>query len=115
MVNDLRAKDLEIQGCKIFICPNLGMIDIKGKETNLSEKAINRAKDLANEYVKRTYQRPHYSSIKNLIPAFIYIASIIEDGWDDRKTQFEISQAFGTTECTVRKWYKDVIEILSIE
>lgn len=108
------TKDLELKGCKKFICPSLNLIDIKGRELKISEKAINRAKDLADQYVKKTYQRPHYPSIKHVIPAFIYIASILENDWKNRKTQFEVAQAFETTEGTVRKWYRDIIEVLDI-
>jgi len=114
VVDGLTVKDLEMEGCKKYICPNLNLIDLKGRELKISDKAIKRARDLADQYVKKTYQRPHYPSIKRVIPAFIYVASILEDDWKDRKTQLEVSEAFETTEGTVRKWYRDIIETLNI-
>jgi len=114
IIDTKETSDLEIQGYNIFVYPNLALIDIKCKELGLSDNVVERAKSLADEYIKRTYRRPRYSSIKHVIPAFVYIASILENDWDNRKTQFEVAKAFGTAEGTVRKWYRDVIEILDI-
>lgn len=107
-----KAKELEIQGCKTFVCPNLSLIDEKGKELNLREETIKRAKGLAIEYFRKTYHRPHYSSVRYVLPAFIYIATIFEN---DKRSQSDIASVFNTTCATITKWYRDVMDILDIK
>lgn len=104
-------KELEIQGCRTFVCPNLSLIDEKGKELGLKEETIKKAKELAVRYFKETYHRPHYSSAKHVLPAFLYIASILES---ERRYQSRVADVFGTSHSTVRKWYKDVINTLCL-
>lgn len=105
-------KELEMLACEKFVCPNIGIIEEKGKLLNLKERTIERAKKLAIEYFKKTYHRPHYSSARHVLPAFVYIASILES---DRRSQIEISSAFSTTKVTIIRWYKDILKVLNIE
>lgn len=105
----MTAKELEILGCKTFVCPNLSIIDEKGKELGLSEKTIKKAKDIAISYFKKTYRRPPYSSAKCLLPSFIYMASIIEN---ERRSQTSIADMFGMSHSTIRKWYVNIIKTL---
>ena len=105
-------KDLDKKGCKAFVCPNLSLIDKKGKELQLKDATIKKAKDIAVEYFKKTYHRPHYSSVKYLLPAFIYIASILEN---ERRTQWDVANIFGMTITTIRKWYRDISDVLDIK
>ena len=105
-------KELEIKGCKIFVCPNLKMIDDKGKELGLREHTIKRANKIAVEYIKKTYGAPRYSSIKSLIPAFIYISSILEN---DRRIQKDIAKVFGCSTTLITKWYLDIYHELEQE
>lgn len=107
-----RRKDLDKQACKTFVCPNLSLIEEKGKELYLKDETIKRAKDMAIEYFKKTYREPHYSSAKHLLPAFIYIASIIED---DRRTQWDIEKVCGINSVTIRKWYRNISDTLNIK
>lgn len=67
-------KDLDIKACKIFVCPNIGLIEERCKEHNVPIKIINTTKDLAVEYFKNTYHQPRYGNVKVLFPAFLYIA-----------------------------------------
>lgn len=106
------ARKLEIEGCKTFVCPNLGLLDEKGKELLLKDETIQRAKDLAIRYFKDTYQRPHYSSVKHVLPAFIHIASVLEG---DRRSQSDIAKKFNVSAITIRKWNVDIIETLKIK
>ena len=108
----MTTKELEIQGCRKFVCPNLSLIEEKGKELRLKDSTIKRAKDLAIRYFKDTYHKPHYSSAKHLLPAFVYIALILEG---EKKLQTDVAEAFGTTHATVRKWYVDIIVTLKIK
>lgn len=107
-----RKKDLDKQACRTFVCPNLASIDEKGKELELKDTTIKRAKDMAIEYFRKTYQTPHYSSAKNLIPSFVYMASIIEK---DRRTQWDIERVYKVSSVTIRKWYKDISDVLGIK
>ncbi len=108
-------KALEIQACKVFVCPNISMIDQKGKELELGDHVIKRAKDIAVEYFKKTYHNPIYLSSKNLMPSFIYIASIMEDDCLYKRTQKEISYVFDVGMPTIRKWNKHIIDVLELE
>ena len=104
-------KELEIHGCRMFVCPNINLIDDKGKELLLKDGTIKRAKELAIKYFKDTYHRPHYSSARHLLPAFIYIASILEG---DRIFQKEVAEVFGTTNVTIMKWYRDIVGTMGL-
>lgn len=107
-----KVKELEIQGCRTFVCPNLSLINERGKDLNLKEETIERAKNLAVEYFKKTYHRPHYSSAKHLLPAFIYVASILEG---EKIYQTDVAKVFGMSHSTIRKWYHDITDTLSID
>ena len=107
-----RRKDLDRQACRTFVCPNLALMDKRGRELELKEVTIKRAKDMAVEYFRKTYQTPHYSSAKSLLPAFIYMASIIED---DRRTQWDVEKVYKVSSATIRKWYKDISDVLDIK
>jgi TPR repeat protein len=96
-----RRKDLDKQACRTFVCPNLALMDEKGKELELKDVTIKRAKDMAIEYFKKTYQEPHYSSAKNLLPAFMYMASIIEN---DRRTQWDVENVYNLVRCPPHSW-----------
>lgn len=108
----MTSEDLETKAYDLFVYPNLLTIDIRGKELRLKDETIKHAKDLAIEYIKKTYHQPRYSHIKFLLPAFVYIAAILDD---DRRTQNEVAQAFGVTESSVRKWYLHVKDIMNIK
>ena len=105
-------KELEIQGCRTFVCPNISLIDEKGKELLLKDKTIKRAKELAIKYFKDTYHRPHYSSARHLLPAFICIASVLEG---ERVFQKEVAEVFGTTNVTITKWYRDIVDTMELK
>ena len=107
-----RRKDLDKQACRTFVCPNLALIDEKGKDLGLRDVTIKKAKDMAIEYFRKTYQTPHYSSAKNLLPAFMYMASIIEN---DRRTQWDVEKVYKVSSATIRKWYKDISDVLNIK
>ena len=104
-------KELDIQGCRIFVCPKLDLIDEKGKELLLKDETIKRAKDLAIKYFKDTYHRPHYVSARHLLPSFLYIASVLEG---ERRFQKEIIEVFGTTNVTITKWYRDIVDTMGL-
>lgn len=106
------ARELEIQGYETYVYPVISLIDNKCKELNLKDDTIERAKKMAIKYIKDTYCKPRYTSIKYLLPAFVYLASIIND---DKRTQREIADIFMTTESTIRKWYPDIANTLGIK
>ncbi len=41
------GKDLEKDACEKFVCPNMSLIDEKGKELQLKDNTIEKAKELA--------------------------------------------------------------------
>ena len=110
-MNQRTIKDLEIQGCRKFVCPNISLIEEKGKELSLKDGTIKRAKELAMKYFKDTYRKPRYSSARYLLPSFICVASIIEG---DKKFQKEIAEVFGTTNVTITKWNRVIVETMGL-
>ena len=110
-MNQMTIRELEIQGCRKFVCPNISLIDEKGKELSLKDETIKRAKELAMKYFKDTYRKPHYSSARHLLPSFICVASIIEG---DKRFQKEIAEVFGTTSVTITKWNRDIVETMGL-
>lgn len=105
-------KELEMRACKTFVCPNLSIMETICKESNIREDIIERAKSMAIEYFKKTYHQPHYSSARHVIPAILYIASILGG---DKRSKIDIAKMFGVSYITVRKWQKDVMEVLDIK
>ncbi len=105
-------KDLEVRACKEFVCPNICTIDEKCKELNLNFNIIEKVKEMAVEYLKKTYHTPRYSHIKYLMPSFVYLGSIIGG---DKRSQLEISMIFGVTITTMIKWNYDIINILELD
>ena len=112
MNTNQKAKELEIQGCRTFVCPNLSSLDEKCKGLDLKNETIKRAKDMAIEYFRKTYRMPHYSSAKHVLPAFVYIASILEG---EKRSKKNVSKIFGTSELTIKRWYRDIMKTLNIE
>lgn len=106
------ARELEIQGYETYVYPVISLIDNKCKKLNFKDDTVERAKKMAIKYIKDTYRKPRYTSIKYLLPAFVYLASIINN---DKRTQREIADIFMTTESTIRKWYPDIANTLGIE
>jgi DNA-binding transcriptional regulator YiaG len=105
-------RELDIQGYRTYIRPKLGLIDEKGKELFLKNETIERAKRMAIEYFKKTYGRLRCSSARHMLPSFIYIASIIEG---DKVSQKDIAKVFGTTNVTIIKWNKYIIETMGLD
>lgn len=105
-------KKLEIQGCRTFVCPNLSLIDEKGKELNLREDTIKRSKDMAIEFFRKTYHKPNFSSARRVIPGIVYLACKLED---DKRLRDDIAKTFGVSGCIVTKWYRGVATTLGIE
>lgn len=95
-----------------FICPNLDPIDKKGKQLNLNEETIKRAKNMAFDYFRKTYNNPNYSFAKSLLPAFMYMASVLEN---EKIFQKDIIKVFGTSPPTIKKWCNDITDILGID
>lgn len=105
-------RELEIQGCRTYVCPNISLIDEKGKELSLKEGTIKRARELAMKYFKDTYRKPHYSSARHLLPSFICVASIMEG---DNRFQKEIAEVFGTTNVTITKWNRNIVKTMGLD
>lgn len=97
-----------------FVCPDLNLIDKKGKELKLKEDTIKKAKDFAMQYFEKTYKSPRYSSPKFLMPAFLYIAAI-HGGIEERKTQKEIADACDISIATIYKWYTDIANTIDVD
>lgn len=118
-------KELDINACKTFVCPDFNDIDINCKKLGLDDETINRCKDIGIEYLKKTYHTPKYTSIKFVIPAFIYIGANMycKDGVKylgsgnmcKKIGGREIATLYGITGSTVSKWITDVISVLEIK
>jgi transcription initiation factor TFIIIB Brf1 subunit/transcription initiation factor TFIIB len=102
-------KDLDIAGCRTFICPNMNLLEKWAKRLELSDLVIVKAKTMSNEYIKRTYHNPKYASIKPVIAACIYIASII---WNEKRTQKEIRNVSNVSYRSIGKWYITIYDEL---
>lgn len=105
-------KELEMQGCRTFVCPNLSIMEERCKDLNIRGDTIERSKNMAIEYFKKTYHKPHYSSARHVIPSIVYIVCVLEG---EKRTKEEIAKAFGTSSITIRKWQKDVMRIMDIK
>lgn len=102
---------------KDFVCPDLSIIDKKGKELKLRDDTIEKAKDFATKYFEKTYLTPKYSSPKYLMPAFLYIAAI-HGGYKyegERKTQKEIAEAFNISIYMIYKWYTHIADTIDVD
>lgn len=82
------------------------------QRTQFKEETIERAKNLAIEYFKKTYHSRHYSFAKSLLPAFIYIASVLEN---EKIYQKDVTKVFGISKSTIKKWYRNITDTLSID
>ena len=111
-MNHKTIRELEIQGCRTYVCPNMSLIDEKGKELSLKDGTIKRAKELAMKYFKDTYRKPHYSSARHLLPSFICVAAIMEG---DNRFQKEIAEVFGTTNVTITKWNRNIVKTMGLD
>ena len=121
---NFRGKDLEAQACKVFVCPNLKLIDIRGQELDLQDTTIQKAKDIARDYFKKTYHHPKYSSVRPILAACLYMASVIESGhttngqldYSERRTQLEVRGVFGYQSAqAIRKWFYEIRDELCID
>ena len=112
VISGLSSTELERMACKKFVCPNISLIDEKGKELGLRDVTLRKAKDIAIEYFRKTYHSPHYSSVKHVLPSMVYIASKLER---EKVSQRDIAKGFDVSHCTVNKWHKDVMKVLGIE
>lgn len=105
-------KELELLGCKTFVCPNISLIDEKCSDTDIRKDIIERAREIAIDYFKKTYHNPRYSHAKFVLPATVYIACRLKG---KKRTQEDIGNMFGVSHMIVKKWYKDIMGELNIE
>lgn len=105
-------KEIESRAYEKFVLPSIDSMGKNCRKLNLKDETIVHAKDLALKYVEKTYHQPDYSHIKFLLPAFAYIATLLND---DKRTQREIAEAFGTTESSLRKWYAHIVHLMDIK
>lgn len=109
-MNDI--KELEKQGCKAFVCPNISLIDDVCKEYNISENIIKTAKNIAIEYFKKTYHNPPFSSAMHVLPSAFYMASRLEGR---KMSQIDVGHMFNVSHVTVKKWYENIMFVLDIK
>ena len=113
MNREQTAKKLAIEGCNVFVCPNINYIKKICTDIGLSDEISNKSVELAKEYFKKTYKQPHHhSGAKILFPSFIYIASIL---CNDPVTQAYLDHETDVRAATISKWYKDIIDVLNID
>lgn len=116
---NLKRKDLEAQGCKVFVCPNLKLIDARSKYLNLQDTTLQKAKDIAREYFKKTYHHPKYRSVIPVLAACLHMASVIENrppDYSERRTQTSIINSFGLSSTSaIRKWFYEIRDELCID
>lgn len=105
-------KELELKACKLFVCPNLNIIDIICKELDFeNDDVAKKAKELAIEYLKKTYHKPKYSHVKFILPACVYLASILNG---EHRTQSEISSVANCCTSSITKWWNDIADELDL-
>lgn len=106
-------KELELKACKLFVCPNLNSINIICKELDFeNDDVAKKAKELAIEYLKKTYHKPRYTHVKFIIPACVYLACIVKG---ERRTQSEISSVANCCTALITKWWNDIADELDFE
>lgn len=99
------------------VCPDLSILEEKGKELHLREGTITKAKDYAIEYFKKVENM--HKNPGRLMPAFLYIAAIVMSyeyrDYGERRTQLQIEKVFNICSPTISKWYKRIIDELHID
>jgi len=125
MVHNIKSKESNLSGEKYMkkekqdssFCPDLNIIEEKGRELNLRETTITKAKDYAREYFKKTDKIPKHPEM--LMPAFLYIAAIVNcyviKDYGERRTQAQIEKIFHVSSSTISKWYVHIANELHIE
>jgi len=107
----LKGKELEIKACKTFVCPNLTLLELKGRELGLSQEAIRKTKQMGIEFLKKTYHRPPYAYVKSIFPALLYMG-----GWlnDEVLSQKKCAEVFDYTSPICKKWFTIISAELQI-
>ena len=106
------VKELERQGYKTFICPNISLIDDICKEYHIREDIVERAKNIAIDYFKKTYHNPPFSSAVHVLPSAFYIASRLKG---QKRSQRYVATMFGISHVTIKKWYENIMFVLDIK
>jgi hypothetical protein len=118
--------ELDKKACKLFVCPNMGLIDgvckkiAEFKENSPveigapcdSEEMTNVSRAIATEYFKRTYHKPRYSAPAPVLMGCIYIAGKATGNW---VTQGVIRKSGSYSATTVRKWTLDILNELGTD
>lgn len=119
-------KELDIEACKMFVCPNFNEMGDKCKKLGLNDEDIKRCKDIGIEYLKKTYHAPKYASIKSVIPAFIYVGANMcytggvrylpsSSNMRRKVSQIDVAISYDISTTTVSKWVAVIISILEIK
>ena len=112
MSGEITARDLKIKACRVFVCPNIKLIEEYGKALNLSSCAMQLTRIIAQTYLKKTYDLQHYGSGKYLVPAFLYMGALLAG---ETKTQAEIADICKSTGGTLRHWHQRIIKDLDLK
>lgn len=96
----------------IIITDKFLEIDKLGKSLLLKERTIDQAKDLASKYFDIVDIYHYHPYLKQLWPAFIYMASILEN---DYRRQLDVASVSGITECYISKWFIDIQKRIDIK
>lgn len=112
MSGETTARDLKIKACRVFVCPNVKLIEEHGRALNLSICAMQLTRIIAQTYLKKTYNLQHYGSGKSLIPAFLYMGGLLAG---EIKTQAKIADICKSTEGTLRHWHQRIIKDLDLK
>ena len=107
-----RKEELEKTGYRTFVCPDISLIDEYCNNLELKDYVVERAKDIAIKYFKKTYLHPKYRNAKYVIPACIFIAAITEGQPTLREKVASICKC---RESTIRKWYGEICKELDID
>lgn len=120
-------KELDLEACRVFVCPNINLVDEKCRENNISPEIIENIKGMLHEYLKATYHYPRYRDVKMLFPAVLYIVTNMKimNGKKTVDTRGNTSygytldfccSVFGfSTSTTTRKWVRDILKELKID
>lgn len=104
--------ELERMGCKTFVCPNISLIEETCKNEGIRDDIIERAREIAIEYFKKTYHNPRYTSAIYVLPATVYISCRLKG---DKRSQTDIGRMFGVSHTVIKKWYRDIMKELNIK
>ena len=117
----MNKDELDKIGCKTFCCPNLDIIDENCKKMGLNVNVAKRAKDIAVDYLRKTYHNPLYTGVGTVLNGAICLASILEGQYITPYEMYQILKNLpsngkrGHSQVSIKKWVGIIVKELDID